>query len=157
MNLDKWLICQPKHTAQSERAWKRAQSLRYPPPVIWTPEAIEWRKAAYRLAAHMHGILTPEERAFAFSPAPPPPPPPPPGAFERVAKPVCEAIGTGIGYLLLWGLGTVAIAGGTLAGCVLAVAIFPQAALLIVPLFGIGMVCTWIRFMHSTIGCHKHL
>ena len=154
MNLDKWLICQPKHTAASERAWKRAQSLRYPPPVIWTPEAIEWRKAAYRLAAHMHNILTPEERAFAFSPPAPPPPPPPPDAFDRVAKPVCEAIGTGIGYLLLWGIGTTVIAGMGFAGCMLAVAVFPQFALPLVLLSMFWTVCKWMSFIYSTIGCH---
>jgi len=157
MNLDKWLICQPKHTAASERAWKRAQSLRYPPPVIWTPEAIEWRKAAYRLAAHVHGILTPEERAFAFSPPAPPPPPPPPDAFDRVAKPVCEAIGTGIGYLLLWGLGTAAIAGMAWIGCTVAFVMLPQARAFSPLIILLWAVPAWLRFLHSTIGCHKHL
>lgn len=136
------------------------RTLRCPPPVIWTPEQIALRKCALRLAHHMHGSVTPEELAWANSPPvqpPPPPPPPPPNAAERWIQTGVDIIGTGLGYLLLWGLGTAAICGANFALCTLAIAAFPQLGELLVLLFGFWTVSTWIRFMHSTISCHNHL
>ena len=98
-----------------------------------------------------------EQELLAYLNAVPPPPPPPPDAFDRVAKPVCEAIGTGIGYLLLWGLGTAAIAGMAWIGCTVAFVMLPQARAFAPLIILLWAVTAWLRFLHSTIGCHKHL
>jgi hypothetical protein len=74
---------------------------------------------------------------------------------DKVIYSVSSAIGTSLGYLLLWAIGTAAILVVNFVLCALAITLFPQARTLMVLIFLIWTACGWISFMRSTLSTHK--